>query len=229
MSRTIGFASAVAAAAVAVACAFLWNFCRVYVPEGHMAIVTAKTGRPLPPGRILAEPGEKGVQRVPLAEGRHFLNPVNNDWKIVRAITIPAGSIGIVTSKTGKELAPGEILALDDDSKGVWRRVLGPGSYRLNPEGYDVKTVSAINIPVGYVGVVTSLTGRPAAQGQFAATGEKGVLEKILQPGLYYVNPRAYQVDVVEVGMNQVSIVGKSGTVVLTKAQAASANGLAEL
>ncbi len=229
MSRLIAFFAGIAAAIALVVFAAMWCFCRVYVPEGQMAIVTAKTGDPLPPGRILAEPGEKGVQRVPLAEGRHFLNPINNDWKIVSAITIPAGSIGIVTSKTGKELAPGEILAPDDDSKGVWRRVLGPGTYRLNPEGYDIKTVSAINIPVGYVGVVTSLTGRPASEGHFAGPGEKGVLEKILQPGLYYVNPRAYQVDVVEVGMNQVSIVGKSGTVVLTKAQASSANGLAEL
>ena len=229
MSKVVASVAVVVAAVVFAVFAFMWGFCRVYVPEGQMAIVTTKTGRPLPPGRILAEPGEKGVQRVPLAEGRHFLNPINNDWKIVSAITIPAGSIGIVTSKTGKELAPGEILAPDDDSKGVWRRVLGPGTYRLNPEGYDVKTVNAINIPVGYVGVVTSLTGKPAGQGRFAGTGEKGVLEKILQPGLYYVNPRAYQVDVVEVGMNQVSIVGKSGTVVLTKAQAASANGLAEL
>ena len=229
MSKVVASVAVVVAAVVFAVFAFMWSFCRVYVPEGQMAIVTTKTGRPLPPGRILAEPGEKGVQRVPLAEGRHFLNPINNDWKIVSAITIPAGSIGIVTSKTGKELAPGEILAPDDDSKGVWRRVLGPGTYRLNPEGYDVKTVNAINIPVGYVGVVTSLTGKPAGQGRFAGTGEKGVLEKILQPGLYYVNPRAYQVDVVEVGMNQVSIVGKSGTVVLTKAQAASANGLAEL
>ena len=194
-----------------------------------MAIVTAKTGRPLPPGRILAEPGEKGVQRVPLAEGRHFLNPINNDWRIVPAMTIPAGSVGVVTSKTGKELAAGEILAPDEDSKGVWRRVLGPGTYRLNPEGYDIKVMSAINIPIGYAGVVTSLAGKPAPKGQFAGPGEKGVREKILQPGLYYVNPRAFQVDVVEVGMNQVSIVGKSGTVVLTKAQSTSANGLAEL
>lgn len=229
MNKLVAFFAGIAAAIVFVVFAVIWCFCRVYVPEGQMAIVTAKTGDPLPPGRILAEPGEKGVQRIPLAEGRHFLNPINNDWKIVSAITIPAGSIGIVTSKTGKELAPGEILAPDDDSKGVWRRVLGPGTYRLNPEGYDVKTVSAINIPVGYVGIVTSLTGKPAGEGHFAGPGEKGVLEKILQPGLYYVNPRAYQVDVVEVGMNQVSIVGKSGTVVLTKAQTASANGLAEL
>jgi hypothetical protein len=208
---------------------FIWTCCRVYVPAGRMAIVTAKTGRPLPAGRILAEPGEKGVQRIPLAEGRHFLNPINNEWRIVPVVTIPAGKVGVVTSKTGKELAAGEILAPDDDSKGVWRRVLGPGTYRLNPEGYDILVLDAINIPIGYAGVVTSLTGKPAAEGQFAGPGEKGVFEKILQPGLYYVNPRAYQVDVVEIGMNQVSIVGKSGTIVLTKAAATSANGLAEL
>ena len=219
-----------AAALVALALfGFIWTFCRVYVPAGYMAIVTAKTGKPLPSGRILAEPGEKGVQRVPLAEGRHFLNPINNDWRIEPVITVPAGSVGVVTSKTGKELAAGEILAPDDDSKGVWRRVLGPGTYRLNPEGYDVEVVNAINIPIGYAGVVTSLAGKPAPVGKFAGPGEKGVFEKILQPGLYYVNPRAYQVDVVEIGMNQVSIVGKSGTVVLTKAQSTSANGLAEL
>jgi len=229
MNKAFGIVLGAVAVLAVVIAGFLWTCCRVYVPAGHMAIVTAKTGKPLPPGRILAEPGEKGVQRVPLAEGRHFLDPVNNDWRIVPAMTIPAGSVGVVTSKTGKELAAGEILAPDEDSKGVWRRVLGPGTYRLNPEGYDIKVMSAINIPIGYAGVVTSLTGKPAPKGQFAGPGEKGVREKILQPGLYYVNPRAYQVDVVEVGMNQVSIVGKSGTVVLTKAQSTSANGLAEL
>ena len=226
------FASAIVAAValfVLGSFAFVWIFCRVYVGPGEMAIVTSKTGDELPPGAILAEPGQKGVQRIPLGEGRHFLNPVTHDWRIVAAITIPAGSVGVVTSKNGRELAPGEILAPDRDSKGVWKDVLGPGRYRLNPEGYDVKVMSAINIPIGYVGVVTSQTGKPAAAGSFAGPGEKGVMEKVLQPGLYYVNPRAYQVDVVEIGMNQVSIVGKSGTVVLTKAQSQSANGLDEL
>ena len=232
MSNAGKFASALAALAVAfvfAVFAFVWFFCRIYVGPGEMAIVTSKTGDELPPGAILAEPGQKGVQRMPLAEGRHFLNPITHDWRIVRATTIPAGSVGIVTSKNGKELKPGEILAPDRDSKGVWKDVLGPGTYRLNPEGYDVKVMSAINIPIGYVGVVTSQTGRPAGEGLFAGPGEKGVMEKVLQPGLYYVNPRAYQVDVVEIGMNQVSIVGKSGTVVLTKAQSQSANGLDEL
>ena len=204
---------------------FVWTQCRVYVPEGYMAIVTAKTGQPLPEGAILAEPGEKGVQRLPLAEGRHFLNPINNDWRIVKAQSVKVGQVAVVTSKTGKELPPGEILAADKVSKGVWKDVLGPGTYRLNPEGYDVQTLDAISIPIGYVGVVTSQAGQPAKSGGFAGPGEKGVMEKVLQPGLYYVNTRAYQVDVVEVGMNQVSIVGKSGTVVLTKGQLDNVNG----
>ena len=209
--------------------AFVWICCRVYVGPGKMAIVTSKIGAELPAGAILAEPGQKGVQKIPLGEGRHFLNPFTHDWRIVNAITIPAGSVGVITSKSGRELAPGEILAPDRESKGVWKDVLGPGRYRLNPEGYDVQVMSAINIPIGYVGVVTSQTGKPVESGSFAGPGEKGVMEKVLQPGLYYVNPRAYQVDVVEIGMNQVSIVGKSGTVVLTKAQSQSANGLDEL
>ena len=223
------FGGIVAAIVLAGAGKAAWDSVCVYVPEGMMAIVTSKTGDDLPAGAILAEPGQKGVQRIPLAEGRHFLNPVNNDWRFVPITVIPGGSVGVVTSKSGKELASGEILAADRASKGVWKDVLGPGSYRLNPEGYDVRILSAINIPIGYVGVVTSQTGRPAASGLFARPGEKGVFEKVLQPGLYYVNPRAYQVDVVEIGMNQVSIVGKSGTVVLTKAQSQSTGGLDEL
>ena len=227
--KLIGALSVVVGILAAIVLGWVWCCCRFYVPAGHMAIVTAKTGDPLPPGAILAEDGQKGVRREPLAEGRHFLNPITHDWRIVPITRIPAGSVGLVTSKNGKELPSGEILAPDHDSKGVWKDVLGPGSYRLNPEGYTVDVLNAINIPIGYVGVVTSQTGKPAAAGRFAGPGEKGVLEKVLQPGLYYVNPRAYQVDVVEIGMNQVSIVGKSGTVVLTKAQSQSANGLGDL
>lgn len=215
----------VAAILVAAVLAFLWTFCRVYVPEGHMAVVTAKTGRPLPPGQILAEKGEKGVLREVLGEGRHFLDPVTREWKIVPATTIPLGSVGLVTSKVGTDLPPGDILAPDELSKGVWRRVLGPGTYRLNPEGYDIAVLSAVSIPIGYVGIVTSLAGEPAPEGAFAGPGQKGVREQPLQPGLYYINPRAYQVDLVEVGMNQVSIMGRAGSVVLTKSQVSNASG----
>lgn len=204
---------------------FMWVFCRIQVEPEHMAIVTAKVGKPLPPNEILAAPGEKGVQRDPLPEGRHFLNPINYSWEIKPAVKIPVGKVGVVTSKVGKELPPGEIISADALGKGIWKDVLGPGTYRLNPQGYEVTQLDAMNIPIGYVGVVTSQTGKPVPLGQFAGPGQQGVMQDVLHPGLYYINTRAYQVDILEIGMNQVSILGRSGSVVITKSQIGSENG----
>ena len=196
---------------------YQWFFCRFYVPPKYMAVVTAKTGKTPAPGTILVERGEKGIWREVLPEGRHFLDPFLYDVKIVPAVVIPLGKVGIVTSKVGKPLPPGGIIAPDRSSQGVWRDALGPGLYRLNPQGYEVEIADAINIPIGYVGVVTSQTGKPAPAGQFASQGEKGVLKDILQPGLYYINPRAYQVNVIEIGMNQISMLGREGSVIELK------------
>ena len=46
----------------------------------------------------------------------------------------------------------------------------------------------------------------------------------VLQPGLYFVNPREYKVDVLEIGVNQVSLLGKGGGAVITKALQVSQN-----
>jgi len=95
---------------------------------------------------------------------------------------------------------------------------MGPGKYRLNPYGYMIDVTDAVSIPVGYVGVLTSLSGTQPDAGGFARAGEKGVRADILQPGLYYVNPREFKVDVLEVGVNQVSLLGAGGEVI-TKRQ----------
>lgn len=224
MKKVLALATA-AAVGLGIYGLFLWTFCRIEVPAGHMAIVTAKTGDPLPAGEILAERGQQGIWRDPLPEGRYFLNPVEYSWKIVPNLTVPAGKVVMVTSRTGRELPSGQILAADKSGKGVWRNVLGPGTYRLNPYGYATRLLDAVSIPIGYVGIVTSQTGKPAKKGEFAKPGEQGVLEQTLAPGLYYINPRAYQVDVIEVGMNQVTIVGEAGSVVVTKSQIQQASG----
>jgi hypothetical protein len=202
---------------------WLWFFCRFYVAPDEMAIVTAKTGAPLPPGQLLAEPGQKGIQAAPLAEGRHFRNPILYEWEIVPAVVIPAGKVGILTAKFGAELPDGVFLA-DEGQKGIRRGVLGPGKYRLNPYGYTVDIVDAISIPIGYAGVITSLSGTQPPDGAFAGPGQKGVRSDILQPGLYYVNPKELKVDVLEIGVNQVSLLGKVGGAVITKAPLASQN-----
>ncbi len=196
--------------------AWEWGFCRFYVPPNCMAVVTAKAGKPLPPGRILAGKGQKGVQEDVLGEGRYFLNPWLFEHEIRPVVTIPPGKVGLVTAKVGEDLPEGEFLAAPGQ-KGIWRNVLGPGKYRLNPCGYEIETVDAISIPVGYVGVLTSLSGKPAPEGQFAGPGEKGVRADVLQPGLYYANPKQYKIDVLEIGVNQVSLLGRLGGAVLTK------------
>jgi regulator of protease activity HflC (stomatin/prohibitin superfamily) len=200
-----------------------WGFCRFYVDPGFMAIITAKTGDSLPPGQILAQPGQKGIEEQPLGEGRHFRDPLFYDYKIMPVIVIPTGKVGIVTSKVGAELPPGEFLA-EPGQKGIWRHVLGPGKHRLNPYGYQVDIDDAVSIPVGYVGVTTSLSGQQTTPGAFAGPGEKGVRQDILQPGLYYINPKELQVDLLEIGVNQVSLLGKTGGEVITKTQMASQN-----
>jgi hypothetical protein len=203
--------------------AWQWSFCRFYVGPGEMAVIIAKNGDSLQPGQILAKKGQRGAQEEVLAEGRHFLNPIFFDHEIVPSILVPPGKVGIVTSKGGANLSAGDFLA-SAGQKGIWRQVLGPGRYRLNPVGYEVKIVDAISIPIGYVGVVTSLSGKQPPEGAFAGAGEKGIRADILQPGLYYVNPSAFKVDVVEVGVNQVTLVGKKGGEVITKSQIATTN-----
>ncbi|MGW8193413.1 MAG: hypothetical protein ACWGOX_04035, partial [Desulforhopalus sp.] len=197
---------------------WLWGFCRFYVGPNKMAVITAKTGDPLDPGQILAREGQKGILERTLGEGRYFLNPILYDWEIVDVILVKPGKVAMVTSKVGNTLPEGEFIALRGQ-KGIWHGVLGPGKYRLNPYGYTVSIVDAISIPIGYVGVITSLSGSPAESGQFADLNQKGVRRDVLQPGLYYVNPKEYKVDVLEIGINQVSLLGQSGGKVVTKAR----------
>jgi len=200
-----------------------WGFCRFYVGPNQMAIITAKGGTPLPPEQILAGKGQMGIREEVLGEGRHFLDPIMYDREIRPVITIQPGKVGIVTSKIGSELPQGEFLA-EPGQKGIWRKVLGPGKHRINPYGYDVKIEDAVVIKIGYAGVLTSLSGRQAPEGAFAGPDEKGIRADILQPGLYYVNPKEFQVNVLEIGVNQVSLLGREGGAVITKGQLESQN-----
>lgn len=202
---------------------WLWFFCRFYVGPGEMAVIRANTGTPLPPGQILAQKGQQGIQEKVLGEGRHFLNPYYYDWEIKPAVLIPPGKVGLVTVKFGKDLPQGEFIA-GPGEKGIQRGVLGPGRYRLNPHGYNVDLIDATSIQIGYVGVVSGQAGDQAPAAQFAGPSQKGTRRDILQPGLYYINPKELKVDVLEVGVNQVSLLGKLGGEVYTKAVQFSQN-----
>jgi hypothetical protein len=184
----------------------LWNIFFVYVGPEQMLIITAKNGEPLPAGQTVAEPGQKGVQRKVLGEGYHFVMPIVYETETRENFLIPPGMVGVVTNLGGKSLPDGRILVEEtekDTYKGIRRKVLPPGRYRLNPYAVRVDQYPATLIRPGYVGVLRRLLGDESTS-QFAENdNEKGYLRDVLQPGLYYINPKEYEVIFAEVGIYQ--------------------------
>lgn len=180
----------------------LWNSFFVYVPPGKYLVTIAREGEPLAPAQVLAEPGQKGIQRAVKGEGWHFVLPILYSTEVHDNSVVPPGKVGVVTSRGGKPLPAGRILA-DEGEKGIQRRVLPPGTYRLNTHGYQLELADAVQIPSGHVGVLRRLDGVDG-QGRFAESpNEKGILRQIYEPGTYYLNPKEFEVTRTEVGIFQ--------------------------
>ena len=185
-------------------------FCRVDVLPGSMVIVTQKIGSMPPnkgPEQVLVPRGYRGIWEEPLSPGRHYIYPYAGlffySFERYKIPEIKSGKIGIVTSRGGKALADGRILAKPGE-KGTWRQVLGPGWHLLNPRGFDLEIIDETMIEPGYVGVLTTQEGELPPAGRLSKQGERGIQAETLPPGRYYVNPREYTVDQVEVGYRQI-------------------------
>ena len=203
--------------------AFAWTINRVYVEEGHSLRLRYKgplifgSRERAKPG-YWAEEGQIGVLAKLRGPGRHFYCPIWWEREIIEDIEVKPGQVGIVTCKLGDDLPAGEFLVDGDigntQYKGILRKVLHPGRYRINDYGYHVDIVGTetiasgnttkqagwVDIPTGYVGVVTNLTANPA-------TGAKaGIADNVLPPGIYPINRREQNIDIVEVGFRQSTI-----------------------
>jgi hypothetical protein len=182
-----------------------WNAFFKYVPPGKHLVIIAKNGAPLEEGQILAREGQKGIQEKVLGEGWHFVLPIVYATELEDNTLIPPGKVGILTALGGKPLHDGRILA-DKGEQGIQRQVLPPGAYRLNLHGFDVQIVDAVEIKPGYVGVVRRMLGKDSRKDFVDEdSDEKGILKKVLQPGLYYLNTREFEVNKAEVGISQTS------------------------
>jgi regulator of protease activity HflC (stomatin/prohibitin superfamily) len=185
-----------------------WVICRVYVGPGEGLVLTSKFGAENPNpdrDRVVAE-GTKGVLREIRGEGRHFINPVRFQAE-TRAEVVEVGldEVGVVKSLTGESLPAGEFLA-EEGQKGILRRPLTPGRWRLNPYAYEVTKEKATFIRPGYVGVSTRLSGPFPPEGQLAGPTQRGIQKDVLQPGLYYLNPREFKVEQVWVGYSEITL-----------------------
>ena len=211
---------------------FQWTFNRVYVPQGHSLVLRYK-GPPLPflPGnRPVAQPGqfakvdekgrplEIGILKEMRGPGRHFVWIGWWETKLIPDVSVKPGQVAVVSSKMGEDLKNGQFLVDGDldktTRKGILRQVFGPGTYRINDYAYNVKVIEEetikdglqvkhagwVSIPTGYVGVVTNLTDNPLTK------AGPGIQDKVLQPGLYPVNPNEQHVDIVGVGFAEKSV-----------------------
>ncbi len=189
---------------------WIWFWWRIEPGVGQFAVLIKKTGKPLPAGQILAtESRQKGIQEEVLPEGRYFRNPYVWDWQICNITDIAAGKLGVKIRLYGENLPSGEIIAKSDNVRGIVPDILTPGKYRINPYAYEVVIMDAIQIRSGSVGVVTSLVGDDVLNQPTVSTDKrnaflvdenmKGVLQKVLNPGTYYLNP--YMFNVAEVNL----------------------------
>src|SRR3954469_10946911 len=76
----------------------LWNLFFHYVPPGKVLVIIAKGGKDLPSGQVLAETGQKGIQKEVLGEGWHFVPPIIYTTEVKDQTLVPPGKVGIVTA-----------------------------------------------------------------------------------------------------------------------------------
>ena len=130
-----------------------WLVCRTYVAEGQSLLVMYKGSffgsTPAAPEGSFVEldsggrPLQAGFLEQLRGPGRHFINPLFYKVDRIPDVVIDVGQIGVVTCKLGNETAvAGDFLVEGEVGKtkarGVLRKPLAPGRYRINLYGYDV-------------------------------------------------------------------------------------------
>jgi regulator of protease activity HflC (stomatin/prohibitin superfamily) len=205
-----------------------WTICRVEVPPGYSLLLNYKGPWPIgnvpqaPEGTLVqidsrGRPLQVGILESMPGPGRHFYSPLEYERKLVPDLILPPGKLGVVVAKFGKPLPPGTYLADAEGYRGIRRRVLTPGRYRINEYAYEVTTVGVDDcvepntrvrrregdptlIPPGYVGVVTNKTDDPRTD------QVQGIQKQVLQPGIYFLNPREKRIDIISIGFSETTL-----------------------
>jgi len=189
------------------------------------------------PGRYFLDPVEyewQVVKQVEIPAGDPERWDFDDEGNLKDPATAPM--VAVISLKQGKTLDHDDAV-VPDGYKGVQRDVLTPGTYKLNPALMTWTLVPAVVVPPGSVGVVTRLVGQvgtvssatltemsaaatqassPAAAPSRLVVGslQRGILKDVLQPGIYYLNPRMMKVTIVPVGYDQITLDHRTDTAV---------------
>ena len=183
---------------------FIWFGCRVEVPKGHFVPLLHKTGHNMTNEMVVSTPEFRGPQYQVLQDGRHWRNPYSWWWpEPIEATVIPPQMVGVLVRKYGDPLPLGEVVARQEQQKGILPNIRVPGRYYINTWAYEVETHPMVKIEPGYMGVVTLRVGKnPENPNVFVVkAGERGTQPKLLPPGTHpqYSNPYIYEVTPIDV------------------------------
>ena len=121
------------------------------VPAGKFAVLVRKFGNAPDDGSIIAkDQNSRGIIKDVLGTGRHRINPYAYEVRLFDDIKIMPGTIGVVTSLTGKDIFNGTANDCGNENgflvsggrKGVVKEVLKEGTHRINPFIYSVTIVN---------------------------------------------------------------------------------------
>ncbi len=198
----------------------------VQIPEGKFGVMIRKYGVEPPAGTILvprdlvSDPADStkktiyaGIVKEILVPKTYYFNPTAVKIEQHPAIVIKKGEVGVVTKKVGTIPPAGTILvSATDEFQGIQRELLQPGMYYINPYEKEVKVIPAIVVPDGAVGVQIAKTGETKPTDQLLAkSGERGILENVLSPGIYYVNPFEFEVVMVDIRQQRYEMTSVQG------------------
>jgi len=199
---------------------FLVVLSTVKIGGTQVGIIEKKLGGgAMPAGRVIAVNGENGIQAQVLTPGWHFFY-----WPWQYSITkmpwteVKEGHIGLIMAKDGQTLPPNTIYAPDkmigaeyflsqgQGYKGPQLTVLRPGAYRINTKLFDVSQVPVVNVEVGFVAVVKSNVGDVVeTENRLVEVGQRGIWNKPLTEGQYYLNTNAYEITMIDIRQIKVS------------------------
>ena len=176
------------------------------IPDGKIGLVESIDGKSIEQGRIFAKivectnfqdaeaffnnGGEKGPQIKVLPPGNYRINTALFKIKIVDAVSIEKGNIGIITATDGKPISGGRLLArkvaehsnfedgaafiANGGEKGPQTQILLPGTYRININLFRVEIKNAAVIPAMNIGLVTARDGKPLPENEYVASSVAG-------------------------------------------------------
>ena len=159
----------------------------------QIGVVTRKVGTEPPPGQVMVsrESGMKGILREVLTPGTYKINPYVYEVAPYPAVVIPAGFVGVVTNLFGEE-GPSTVIPPPT----------APEPAESSPDA-AARTGTRTSEDI-----LSTAFVRPLAE-----PGQRGTLKDVLQPGVYFINPKLQKVTLIEIGFNEYSQIKVSETV----------------